>query len=287
MGLAAMAQSALGKIPKAILCAPSAEYMELYARASQVPPIGDKSATAALDALMLKNADLVQKQMYVAAKGGKEAEDIMMQAIKTNNYCAMEVQYNPSSLFFTSQEGYTYDVSDGGLGGQARQVSTTKAPSSVTLGCELIFDAMNKDDAFGITEQGLTADHLLSAGKNIAVQMRGGYSVSEHVNAIIACLFSSMTRQVIFYWGGMSFRGELTSVNAHYTMFNKDGNPIRASVQIEIYQKNENNVYDQSQYEQAFAETFKNPNAAKATGFLGSISDRLSNNMTSINQAIR
>ena len=207
---------------------------------------------------------------------------MMMQTIKANNYCAMEVQYNPSSLYFTSQEGYSYDVSDGGLGGQARQVSTTKAPSSVTLGCELIFDAMNKDDAFGITDQGITPDHILSLGKDIAVQMRGGYSVAEHVNAIIACLFSSMTRQVIFYWGGMSFRGELTAVTARYTMFNKDGNPIRANVQIEIYQKNEDNVYDQTQYQQAFADTFKSPGSAKA----GKLSSMLSNNMTSISNAI-
>ena len=282
MGVAAMAQSALGNIPKALLCAPSAEYMELYANASLIPPVGGKSATEAMDKMMLKNADLVQKQMYVAAKGGKAAEDLMMEAIKTNNYCAMEVQYNPSSLYFTSQEGYSYDVSDGGLGGQARQVSTTKAPSSVTLGCELIFDAMNKDDAFGITDQGITPDHILSLGIDTAVQMRGGYSVSEHVNAIIACLFSSMTRQVIFYWGGMSFRGELTAVTARYTMFNKDGNPIRAHVQIEIYQKNEDNTYDQTQYQEAFAETFKSPASASAS----KISSVLNNNMTSISNAI-
>ena len=285
MSVAAMAQSALGMIPKAILCAPSAEYMELYANAAMIPSVGGKSATDAMDALMLKNANLVQKQMYVAAKGGRAAEKVMMETIQANNYCALEVQYNPSSIYFTSQEGYSYEVSDGGLGGQARQVSTTKAPSSVTMSCELIFDAMNKDDAFGISEQGLTPDHLLSAGMDVAVQMRGGYSVSEQVNAIIACLFSSMTRQVIFYWGGMSFRGELTSVSATYTMFNKDGNPIRANVQIEIYQKNEDNVYDQSQYKQAFEETFKSPMAAKASGFMGKINDKLANNMTSIRNA--
>lgn len=281
-----MAQSALGMVPKAILCAPSAEYMELYAKASQVPSVGGKSPTDALDALMLKNADLVQKQMYVAAKGGIGAEKLMMEAIKANNYCAMEVQYNPSSIFFTSQEGYSYEVSDGGLGGQARQVSTTKAPSSVTMSCELIFDAMNKDDAFGLTDQGLTPDRMLSLGMDIAKKkLSGGYSVADHVNAIIACLFSSMTRQVIFYWGGMSFRGELTAVTAHYTMFNKDGNPIRAHVQIEIYQKNEDNVYDQSQYKQAFEETFKSPASAKASSFLGKINDKLTNNMTSIRNA--
>lgn len=68
-------------------------------------------------------------------------------------------------------------------------------------------------------------------------------------------------------------------------MFNKDGNPIRANVQIEIYQKNEDNVYDQSQYKQAFEETFKSPMAAKASGFMGKINDKLTNNMTSIRNA--
>jgi hypothetical protein len=80
----------------------------------------------------------------------------------------------------------------------------------------------------------------------------------------------------------MSFRGELTAVTARYTMFNKDGNPIRAHVQIEIYQKNEDNTYDQTQYQEAFAETFKSPASASAS----KISSVLKNNMTSISNAI-
>lgn len=40
--------------------------------------------------------------------------------------------------------------------------------------------------------------------------------------------------QVIFSWGNLNFKGVITSLTEEYTMFNKDGKPIRAKVTVVI-----------------------------------------------------
>ena len=56
----------------------------------------------------------------------------------------------------------------------------------------------------------------------------------------------------------MFFHGELISVNANYTMFNKQGHPIRAVVEMQIQQNNNNATFksDLAYWNDVFDEAF-------------------------------
>ena len=91
------------------------------------------------------------------------------------------------------------------------------------------------------------------------------------MEGILSLLTMDATRQVIFYWAKMSFRGELTGVQARYTMFNKSGDPIRAVVSLSIRQGEQEMLYDSGYWEKAYENLFEKgkPNGqgilAKAT----------------------
>ena len=59
----------------------------------------------------------------------------------------------------------------------------------------------------------------------------------------MSLLMLKPTRQIIFVWNNMFFHGELLSVDANFTMFNKLGHPIRAVVNIQIQQSNNNATF--------------------------------------------
>ncbi len=150
----------------------------------------------------------------------------------------MVVKYNPSSLNFSTRAGsFQQPV----VGNASTQINQITIPSQTTLNVELIFDAVNNEDAFMMQKfNTISAGGVLSKatafGKNLT---KTGYSVQSDVEGLIGLLLNSNTRIVTFAWSDMIFKGELTSVSATYTMFNPIGNPIRAKVSLAI-QQNDN-----------------------------------------------
>ncbi len=164
-----------------------------------------------------------------------QAEYVAMKvAAALLGYSSLTVQYNPStinlstSLSSDKEEDKSKDLSTI-VNMQTRQ----NIKSAVTtLKTQLIFDEVNNFDAFNVTES-VSTGGAINLAKNV---IHGEYTVKPQVEALIGSLLSPNTRKVIFCWSNMIFRGELKSVDANFTMFNKKGNPIRAVVDITIEQ---------------------------------------------------
>lgn len=160
------------------------------------------------------------------------------QKTANNGYFKVEVQYNPSSIVMMTEAGKTQRTMGGDMGGaNGNQIMQVINPVATTMSFQLILDDVNVFDAFGSSGVNLSvggAAAMIQASKH-----EGDYSVQPFVDGLLSLLLLSETRQVIFAWDNMVFRGELTSVSARYTMFNKYGNPVRAVCDLRIRQGDE------------------------------------------------
>ena len=196
-------------------------------------------------------------------KNGKTASfDTIAKKAKAKNFIALELQYNPTSIRFDTTAGRQMNYS--GEAGSP-QVQQYTAPASTTLSCELLFDNVNNMDAFMVGDNpitGMTASNIKNAAMSA---FKGEYSVQRQMEGLISLLSVPSARHVIFYWGAMCFRGEVTEVTTKYTMFNKKGYPIRGTAGIQIRQGDgspgarEPDLayrYDDSYWDDSFKKTF-------------------------------
>ncbi len=193
-----------------------------------------------------------------------------MQEAAGAHYLAMEVQYNPSSIYIETAQGER-EINDGGLDNIANnQIRQFRSEAVTNLSFTLVFDAMNQMDAFGLDASLLSTGGALALGKSF-MENKGataeGFTVRTKVEGLIAALFSPVTRKMMFCWAGMIFPGDLLQVNAKYTMFNKIGNPIRATVDITLQQGKEDLLQEQnSAWGKAFTKVFGEKGANAVVG---------------------
>lgn len=173
----------------------------------------------------------------------------------TNGYYAMAVQYNPSSLRFSTAAGVLRQPGVGDAGDN--QYTQVNVQGKTQLSVQLIFEDINLKDAFMWEKYRLSIDDGVSAVQGIMSAKAGGYSVQKQVDGILSLVTQTTTRQVIFYWGKLSFHGELTNVSANYTMFNMTGNPIRAQLDLTIRQgEAETGASERQYWDKAFDKLF-------------------------------
>lgn len=172
----------------------------------------------------------------------------------------LEVQYNPKSLDFRGMGGQNVTFTSGMGSGGENQINQVDAKISTTLSCELVYADVNTFNAF-MDESFLNMNmsQLKGMGKNIYTWAMGhSYSVQPVVDGMISLLAQQYTRQVIFAWDNTIFRGQLNRVDASYKMFNKWGDPIIATINIEIRQGHEEHLkYDSVYWRKQFKKVFE------------------------------
>ena len=206
------------------------------------------------------------------------------------NYTAIEVQYNPSTLRLDSVAGRQMDwnSSKGRV-----NLSEYKAPSSTTLTMELLFDDTNNMDAFMAGDNpitGMTASNVADTVTSVINNTGNGYSVQRQIQGLLSLLAVPTARDVIFFWGDMSFHGQVTEVQAMYTMFNKKGHPVRGKVQMSIRQgdltteemkaTDKKDKYDMQYWDKAFEKTFQEDDSAG--GLLDKVNSFTNNSMLNL-----
>lgn len=256
--------SITGNIPKAILCVRDMmgdDSVEDDAKAAA--RLQEKLLEETRDALKRGVGDrtLASQTFGSIIEGGK---------MGGSGYLAMEVQYNPSSIHMETRAGVV-DYSGGNLGGQSiNQLAQDNQPVATIMSFQLIFDDMNPSDAFVLENLAPTTvgNTVSLVGSGMKKKIDGGYSVQKQVDGLIALLTQTETRHVIFFWAKMCFRGVLTDVNTRYTMFNKDGNPIRGVVELSIRQDAEDvfGHWDKA-FTKAFGKAAENAERGMASGF--------------------
>ncbi|MCR5654158.1 MAG: hypothetical protein K6G07_00740 [Lachnospiraceae bacterium] len=180
-----------------------------------------------------------------------EAE--LSMAMLSKGFIPVEVQYNPSSLRFNTIAGKIRSYTALGPENMNRY-STTERKASTTLIVQLLFDSMNISDSFGATSMGTSVDTVTDLAKEAYSLAGDGLSVKTPVEGLISLLMTKYTRQVIFCWNNLFFHGELNMVSANFTMFNKTGHPVRATVDLQIKQNDANATFvsDKQYWDDAF-----------------------------------
>lgn len=166
------------------------------------------------------------------------------------------VQFNPSELSFSGYGGGISAKTDfsGGSG-----ISFESMKVRITMEVRLIFDKVDPQDAF-MADKLNTAPTALATGAAKAVKSKLGkknQSVQTEVEGFMAALRSPYTRRITFHWGKMTYTGVLNRVSAQYQMFNVNGQPIRAAVNLSLVCADEEVMPNsmgswQKQYEDAF-----------------------------------
>ncbi len=225
-------QSATGNISKCILCVRLLEEAD-NSDDNDYDDVLTKAEEKAVSDVSKLNDDLM-KLADKTLKNGKTAsfDDVKGKA-GSHDYLALEMQYNPTSLRLDTSAGRQTSYS-GEAGSQQFQQYVT--PASTTLSCELLFDNVNNMDAFMLADNPVTGLTVSNVKNAVMSAYKGTYSVKRQMEGLLSLLTIREARHVIFFWGAMSFRGEMTEVNARYTMFNKKGLPIRGRLGIQIRQ---------------------------------------------------
>ena len=275
-----IANNVTGNVPKAILCV------------KQMNADGQKSLNKKQSVEdTAKKADAVQKRQLSAASEALNSSQTYQSLGKKNiftnsGYLAMEVQYNPSSIYLDTQAGKQVQYSAGNLGSESNnQIVQVIQPVSTTMSFQLIFDQVNVQDAFMAENLNPTLGNAISGGANLVKKLSGKtYSVQTQIDGLMSLLTQDETRHVIFYWAHMCFRGEVTSVSSRYTMFNKDGNPIRGVVDMSLRQGNEEAFsYDETYWNQAFNKAFGVSSRNVTSGTRSTFNKVTQNNLLNLN----
>ncbi len=203
-----------------------------------------KNRNKASEKLAQRAGEQVNQGKMMMEAGKIKATEIETEAaMMGTGFLPMRVQYNPSSLKMNTVAGTITQYKSMG-DDTMNSVQNTDKKASTYLSVQLIFEEINNSDAFGATtlsEGGASLSNGVDLAKDVVVNtIGGGYSVKKPCEGLLSLLVYKRLRQVIFVWNNMFFHGELISVSVNYTMFNKKGNPIKATVDLQIQQTNGN-----------------------------------------------
>lgn len=251
-----LVNSLSGNVPKAILCVRNIKTLEqITSRDGAEERLRKKRANMkdTLDAAKdLQDAFMKATENALSGTVSSKARKNLLG--QDQAYLAMEVQYNPSSIHMQTATGSQLDYSGGSMGNMANNMIIQNiVPTSTTMNVQLIFDEVNMYDAFMVNNVNAPVGAIAQAAK-YAVEKE--YSVQHQIEGILSLLTMDVTRQVVFYWSKMCFRGELTAVQANYTMFNKSGNPIRGVVNLSIRQGEQAELFESSYWGKAYDNLF-------------------------------
>ena len=199
-----------------------------------------------------------QAALVAAATANKMTEAELSASMLSKGFLPFSVQYNPASLNLRTVGGRFVQYQSMG-NENMNSLTATDKKTSTHLSVQLIYEAIENADAFGSSSLGVNADDVINTGKSVIKNLAGGgYSIKKQVEGLISLLMTKEYRQVIFVWNNMFFHGELISVNANFTMFNKLGNPIKATVDLEIQQSNGNAIFasDRQYWNEVFDEVY-------------------------------
>lgn len=162
------------------------------------------------------------------------------------------VQFNPAELSVSAEgedvsEDYVADAA-----GSGNTISRRQLSSRARVSFRLIFDDTDNEDAF-LSESAIlhpetmnrnagnyrnSPDQILSVRENR--KKKKEHTVRKQVEGLLAALRNEYTRRISFIWGKLCYSGYLNTIQADYTMFNPEGNPIRAEVRVGILCMDEN-----------------------------------------------
>ena len=274
-GLKDTANLATGNIPKAILCVPDVK----------------KTQGLSVDQMITLSDKLREQLLNAGGEGVMSSFKSLVgrgttQTIEQFRYLALEVPYNPSSIYLETVAGNQRSFSIGNMGdASTSQLRQNVEPVSTTMSVQLLFDAVNVYDSFMMSNLALDVGNVVGVASNAVNKIAGnGYSVKPQMDGIMSLLMRDYTRHVLFFWAQMCFQGELTSVSSNYKMFNTQGHPVRGEIRLTIRQSEDISAkYSNKYWEKAFTKAFGDSTTGGLTQAASSLSRGLSNSVLNLN----
>ncbi len=145
------------------------------------------------------------------------------------------VQFNPSSLQLSGHAGGLVSKLDYNGDGD-KSVQYTVGDTNISLSVELLFDAMDPQDAFMGDKFSAAPSSLVKGAVNVGLSLanKKKKSVQREVEGFIGALRNRYTRLVTFHWGDFNYSGVIRNILVNYTMFSVTGEPVRATVRLLI-----------------------------------------------------
>ena len=172
------------------------------------------------------------------AKGSKlnvlEGPASLLSGIEGATRKLFYVQFNTNELSLSGYGGGLASKTD--FSEKGNSITFDKADVRITLNVRLIFDKVDPQDAFMADKANTSTTAMATGAAKAALTAKGkkDYSVQTEVEGFIAALRSKYTRRITFHWGTMTYTGILNRVSAQYTMFNVQGLPVRAFVNLSL-----------------------------------------------------
>ncbi len=258
-----LTSSLTGNVPKAILCVRNM-----------------KANTANVETL---STNLIKAVSAKSSTGSvlTYQDAAFKTAMTGTGYLALEVQYNPNSISMDTQAGVQVQYGGGNLGNASNnQLVQIDQPTATTMSFQLVFDAMNVEDAFMLENLSPTIGNVQAEVQKL--RGKTTYSVQPQLEGLVALLTQNVTRQVLFFWSEMCFQGEVVNVSSHYTMFNKNGAPIRGTVDISIRQDDKSDA-KQQYWDKAFTAAFGDELISREVGEVSDMVKYTNNNLLNLN----
>lgn len=219
-----------------------------------------KSSSIAKRMAKMKPGQVVGLSTIGSNIASGEAMDLQVASgLAAANFLRFPVQYNPSSISIHASAGSFPDYRAMGDSGQ-KQYTMVEREATTYMDVQLLFEDINYQDAFMTENLNPTAGNVVDMiGQGIRTAMDDMHSIKAQVEGLIAMLLHEKTRRVVFFWSQMFFHGEVESVDATYTMFNKLGDPIKANVNLTIRQAASGDEYksDEEYWDKAYKQVFK------------------------------
>ena len=210
------------------------------------------------DAVTEEEAVSIQKKNPGISVENFGAADSGMKYVSQKSVKTYVVQFNPSTLSLQARgPGYmnvmAFDESGKTAGPSMQRVR-------VYFSVQLIIDQEDNFDCFLEDKMNLSptqlAQNAIKGGMKLAGKGKEP-TVKDVVEGFIAAIRSPRTREVGFRWGKMYYHGELNQVRAQYVMFNRKGQPVRATIEIGIQCFNEDALPNKlGEWEAAYKKAF-------------------------------
>ncbi len=234
-----------------------------------------KSGSLLEDTKEKLTSDKIKDVTGYGSKNNKKGIGEVAKEDSQKRWIKVKVQYNPATIRMYSAIGrlQDFDKKENGIS----KLNIINLSGKTKLSFDLIFDDVDNIDAFMLENLTPNVGNVASKAGDMVTHAGGnGHSVRKQMDAFMSLLSVFETQQVVFCWANMSFRGTLTTVNNHFTMFNTKGNPVRGVMHLEITQEtNEKNVlkYDSKVWDDAFYKKFTEATVGGLSTF-----DQLKNN---------
>ncbi|MCR5467356.1 MAG: hypothetical protein K6F37_00205 [Lachnospiraceae bacterium] len=209
-----------------------------------------KSSTELQLASMGLDPEKLQKKVteQVEATMARTMRDVLgsssRKAKNGTKFLRYEVLFNPNRISLTGHGTAEVPMNECSKG---IQVTFQTRQANLELRIPLIVDrTISSQISMGISIPGVNSS-LVDAGKSYLESAESWLtdgesgSIQRDVEMFAAMLRNNYTRMVSFYWGDMTYTGILTSANSTYTIFDPNGHPTRATIELLIILADANN----------------------------------------------